>query len=75
MKIKQNEIIGIIAVTLFFFILGGLIVTQHYFHSKEIESLTSKCEATGGIPNLEITNKITNHYIFHCNKDIGEQQE
>ena len=75
MKINQNEVIGIIAVTLFFFILGGLIVTQHYFHSKEIESLTLKCDAAGGIPDLEITNKITNHYIFHCNHNIEGNDE
>lgn len=72
MKKRQNEVIGIIGITLFFFLIGGLIVTQHHFHTKEIEKLTQNCEQSGGTPQVEITNKITNHYTFHCNSNIAE---
>ncbi len=63
---KQETVIIVVLLTLFFLIVGGLIATQHYFHTQEIESLIKKCEANNGTPDLHIDNTITKHYNFRC---------
>lgn len=70
MMTKYNKyllpVIGLIGVTIIGLLL--IIVTSSYFHTKEINLLTSGCTKAGGASTLVIHNNLTSDYSFECKK-------
>ena len=45
-----------------------LIIATSYMNTKEIRTITSKCNENNGVATLEIHNNLTNRYSFECGK-------
>ncbi|UED81307.1 hypothetical protein FH508_0005295 [Lysinibacillus sp. CD3-6] len=65
-KTHLNSIMWLVAILLLG--ISFLVHATSYFHTKEINTASSRCYEIGGEVILKIYNNVTNTYYFECKR-------